>query len=170
MRNVPLDERLICRLRTAPVCGRAEPAAHVHEPEDQLRPRARRALRPVVEVHRTLAGGGQTVAMTVGYEPLEDRLEEMVALWDAASAGEWHRALVLRSPSLGDSHDAFESLLLFRRSVHGDRPEGAAETAMMLLLTDWRWRRGTGRLVRAIEESGLVPEDDLDLLARAFRC
>ena len=76
-------------------------------------------------------------------------------MWGAASPGELHRALVLRSPSLGDSHDAFGPLLLFR-SAHEDRPEGAAETAG-LLLTDWRWRRGTGRLVRAIEESGLVP-------------
>jgi hypothetical protein len=99
-------------------------------------------------------------------EPAEDRLEEMVALWSATCAEELHRALILRSPSLGDSHDAFEPLLLFR-SAHQGRPDGAAETAM-LLLTDWRWRRGTGRLIHAIDESKLVLEEHLDLLAHAF--
>lgn len=38
----------------------------------------------------------------------------------------------------------------------------------LLLLTDGRWRNATGRLVRQIEESGLVPDDQLDLLAQTF--
>jgi hypothetical protein len=89
-----------------------------------------------------------------------------VALWTADSADELHRALVLRLPALGDASDAFEPLMLLR-AAHRDRPDGAAQTAL-LLLTDSRWRRATSRLVRAIDESGLVPEEHLDLLARAF--
>lgn len=46
-------------------------------------------------------------------------------------------------------------------------PEGAVTTAL-LLLTDRRWRNATGRLVRQIEESGLVPDEHLDLLAQTF--
>lgn len=95
----------------------------------------------------------------------DGRFEEMVALWTADSADELQRALLLRLPVLGDSHDAFEPLMLLR-SAHRDRPDGAAQTAF-LLLTDPRWRRATSRLVRAIDESGLVPEEHLDLLARA---
>lgn len=96
----------------------------------------------------------------------EDRLEEMVALWGASSGEEFRRRLVVGAPVMGNSHDAFEPLYLFRK-FHQDHPGDAVQTAV-LLLTDWRWRRATGRLVRDIEESGLVPDEHLDLLARAF--
>ncbi len=52
-------------------------------------------------------------------------------------------------------------------SMHKGNPEGGASTAL-LLLTDRRWINAAGRFVRRIEESDLLSQDDLDLLARAF--
>ncbi|MGH9114051.1 MAG: hypothetical protein ACRDZN_17380, partial [Acidimicrobiales bacterium] len=66
----------------------------------------------------------------------------------------------------GNKADAFEPWCLFHQ-VHTDEPDGAVATAL-LLLTDRRWCHATGRLVRRIEDSGLVPDDQLDLLAQTF--
>lgn len=62
--------------------------------------------------------------------------------------------------------DAFEPWCLFHH-FHNDNPEGAVATAL-LLVTDRRWRNATGPLIRQIHESGLIPPDDLDVLAQTF--
>lgn len=93
-------------------------------------------------------------------------LDDLVALHTADGAGELHRRLLCFGDGGGNKADAFEPWCLFHK-VHVDEPDGAAATAL-LLLTDRRWRNATSRLVRRIEESGLVPDDQLDLLARTF--
>jgi hypothetical protein len=93
-------------------------------------------------------------------------LDDLVALHTADDAGEFHRRLLCFGDGGGNKADAFEPWCLMRQ-FHKDDPEGAVVTAL-LLLTDGRWRNATGRLVRRIEESGLVPDDQLDLLAQTF--
>lgn len=62
--------------------------------------------------------------------------------------------------------NTFVPLGAFRR-LHEDDPEDAGRTAA-LLCTDARYRKVTGRLIRAIEASGLVGERELGDLAFAF--
>ena len=62
--------------------------------------------------------------------------------------------------------DAFEPWCLFHH-FHKDHPDGAATTAV-LLVTDRRWSNATGRLIRQIDESGLIRPGDLDVLAQTF--
>lgn len=93
-------------------------------------------------------------------------LDDLVALHTAEDAGELHRRLLCFGDAGGNKSDAFEPWCLLRR-FHADEPDGAVVTAL-LLLTDRRWRNATWRLVRRIEESGLVPDDHLDLLAQTF--
>jgi len=93
-------------------------------------------------------------------------LDDLGALHSAEDARELHRRLLCLGYGGGNKADAFEPWCVFRK-VHSDEPEGAVATAL-LLLTDRRWCNATGRLVRRIEESGLVPEDELDLLAQTF--
>jgi hypothetical protein len=93
-------------------------------------------------------------------------LEDLVALHTAADAGELHRRLLCFGAGGGNKADAFEPWCLFHH-VHAEEPDGAVVTAL-LLVTDGRWRDATGRLVRQIEQSGLVPDDQLDLLAQTF--
>lgn len=95
-----------------------------------------------------------------------DPLDDLVALHTAGDAGELHRRLLCFPDWGGNKADAFEPWCLMHK-FHADEPEGAAATAL-LLLTDGRWRNATGRLVRRIEESGLVPDEQLDLLAQTF--
>jgi hypothetical protein len=83
-----------------------------------------------------------------------------------SDAGELRRRLLCFTNWGGNKADAFEPWCLFHR-VHADEPEGAVTTAL-LLLTDRRWCHATGRLVRRIEDSGLVPDDQLALLAQTF--
>lgn len=97
-----------------------------------------------------------------GWSPLND----LVALHTAEDAGELHRRLLCFGDGGGNTSDAFEPWCLLHR-FHADEPDGAVVTAL-LLLTDRRWRDATWRLVRRIEESGLVPDDQLDLLAQTF--
>lgn len=97
-----------------------------------------------------------------GWSPLDD----LVALHTAEDADELHRRLLCSGDGGGNKSDAFEPWCLLH-GVHADEPDGAAVTAL-LLLTDRRWRNATSRLVRGIEESGLVPDDQLDLLAETF--
>lgn len=106
--------------------------------------------------------GMQRVDLDDEWTPLDD----LVALHTADGAGELHRRLLCFGDGTGNKADAFEPWCLFHK-VHVDEPDGAAATAL-LLLTDRRWRNATSRLVRRIEESGLVPDDQLDLLARTF--
>lgn len=89
-----------------------------------------------------------------------------MALHSAKDAGELHRRLLCFGDGGGNKSDAFEPWWLLRH-FHADEPDGAATTAL-LLLTDRRWCNATSRLVRRIEESGLVPDDQLDLLAQTF--
>ena len=93
-------------------------------------------------------------------------LDDLVALHLAEGAGELHRRLLCFGDWGGNKSDAFEPWCLFHRH-HADVPDGAVVTAL-LLLTDRRWRNATSRLVRRIEGSGLVPDDQLDLLAQTF--
>jgi hypothetical protein len=93
-------------------------------------------------------------------------LDELAVLFGAQSADELHRRLVVLPTVPGNTSDTFVPWSLFHQ-FHDGQPEGAATTAM-LLVTDRRWRTATGRLIRRIAESGLVPVDDLDLLAQAF--
>lgn len=102
----------------------------------------------------------------VDLDDARDPLEDLVALHAAEDADELHRRLLCFSEWGGNKADAFEPWCLLHK-FHADEPEGAAATAM-LLLTDRRWRNATGRLVRRIEESGLVPDEQLDLLAQTF--
>jgi len=93
-------------------------------------------------------------------------LDDFVALHTADDASELHRRLLCFGDGGDNKADAFEPWCLFHK-FHADEPAGAVVTAL-LLLTDRRWRNATGRLVRRIEESGLVPDDQLDLLAQTF--
>lgn len=102
----------------------------------------------------------------VDFEDDRTPFDDLVALHTADDAGELHRRLLCFGSGGGNKTDAFEPWCLFH-NVHAEEPEGAVVTAL-LLLTDGRWRNATGRLVRQIEESGLVPDDQLDLLAQTF--
>jgi len=93
-------------------------------------------------------------------------LDDLVALHTAGDADELHRRLLLSSDAGGSPGDAFEPWCLLSH-FHDDDPDGAIDTAM-LLLTDRRWRNATGRLIRRIEDSELVPADHLELLAQTF--
>lgn len=93
-------------------------------------------------------------------------LDDLVALHTAGDVHELHRRLVLYPSAPTSKSDAFEPWCLFHQ-FHQDEPEGAVATAI-LLVTDRRWRNATGRLIRQIDESALVPPDDLDVLAQTF--
>lgn len=92
--------------------------------------------------------------------------DDLVALHTAGDVDEFRRRLVLYAAGPTNRSDAFEPWCLFRH-FHKDNPDGAATTAV-LLVTDQRWRNATGRLIGQIEESGLVPPEDLDVLAQTF--
>lgn len=95
----------------------------------------------------------------------EDVGAEFFDLWTAETADDLRRILVLYPP-LRRTADAFEPFVLLSKH-HENDPAGAAVTAM-LMVTDVRWRDGAGRLIRQIEESGMVDDGALDLLAEAF--
>jgi hypothetical protein len=95
----------------------------------------------------------------------EDVGAEFFDLWAAETADDLRRVLVL-FPPMRKSADAFEPYLLLAKH-HENDPAGAAVTAM-LMVTDVRWRGGAGNLMRRIEQSGMVDDGALDLLAEAF--
>lgn len=95
----------------------------------------------------------------------EDAAEEFFDLWTAETADDLRRILVLYPP-VRRTADAFEPYLLLSKH-HKLDPAGAAVTAM-LMVTDVRWRDGAGRLIRQVEQSGIVDDGALDLLAEAF--
>lgn len=95
----------------------------------------------------------------------EDGLRELLALGRAPTADALYRVLVLSRP-VRQSTDTMEPLWLLRRIAETE-PEEVLTTAF-LLLTDRRWRKGVSQLVRRIEESGCIDEDDLDELAEPF--
>jgi hypothetical protein len=90
---------------------------------------------------------------------------EFVDLWTADTADDLHRVLALHQP-IRSSSDWFEPYQLLARH-HKSEPHTSTITAT-LLLTDSRWRKGVGRLVRHIAESGMINLADLDMLARTF--
>ena len=96
---------------------------------------------------------------------VQDRSDEVNALWSAPTADALHRVLVLE-PAYGRSADSLEPFALLRRH-HEAEPETSVATAV-LLLTDRRWRNGLGRLVRRIAGSSILGEEELDLLASTF--
>jgi hypothetical protein len=95
----------------------------------------------------------------------EDIGAEFFDLWTAATTDDLRRILVLYPP-MRRTADAFEPFVLLSKH-HEIDPAGSAVTAM-LMVTDIRWRDGTGRLIRQIEQSGMVDDGALDLLAEAF--
>lgn len=122
------------------------------------------ALGSVHDLPRCVVQTGQVPHVDLDHD--RSPLEDFVALHSANDAGDLHRRLLCFGDGGGNKADAFEPWCLFHK-VHADEPDGAAATAL-LLLTDRRWRNATSRLVRRIEESGLVPDDHLDLLAQTF--
>lgn len=104
--------------------------------------------------------------VTMSEETGWERMEDLVALSTAGTADELHRRLVLMPMVDRNPSDSFEPLCLFRQ-YHQDNPAGAVTTAL-LLVTDRRWRRAVGRIIAGVDASGLVRDDDLDLLAEAF--
>jgi hypothetical protein len=116
-------------------------------------------------VHGTVA----CHAVMVGNAPVamgpEDVGAEFFDLLTAETADDLRRILVSYPPQRRTA-DAFEPYLLLAKH-HKNDPAGAAVTAM-LMVTDVRWRDGAGRLIRQIEQSGMVEDGALDLLAEAF--
>ena len=93
------------------------------------------------------------------------RLDDLTALMDAKTPADLHRALVLGPPAAYERETSMP--LTYFRNAHDHDPVRTAETAM-LLATDPRWRVTAGPLIEAIDATGLVPAEELDLLARAF--
>jgi hypothetical protein len=93
-------------------------------------------------------------------------LHELVALTSAENVEEFYRRLILMPSAGGNPADAFGPECLLHH-YHQDSRYGVG-TTVMLLVTDRRWRNATGRLIQRIASSGLVPEEELDLLAEVF--
>ncbi len=96
---------------------------------------------------------------------VEARLEDMTALGTAASPDELHTALVLRPPAAFEREHSVPLNYFVRAHERGP---AAAVTTAMLLVTDPRWVPVAQRLMRAIAATGIVSDDDLDLLAEVF--
>ena len=95
----------------------------------------------------------------------DEGAREFVELWSAPTADSLHRVLVLHQP-IRSSADASEPFSLLEKH-HEAEPASSVVTAT-LLLTDRRWRKGVGQLVRRIADSTILDQDQLDLLARTF--
>ena len=95
----------------------------------------------------------------------EARLDDLAALISATTAADLHKALVLGPPAAYERE--VNTPLTYFRNAHDKDPARSVETAM-LLGTDLRWSVAAGPLIEAIEATGIVPPDELDLLARAF--
>src|SRR5713101_5511297 len=97
------------------------------------------------------------LGLTVGRSADPDEsAREFVELWSAPTADALHRVLVLHQPIRG-SADVYEPLSLLEKH-HEAEPAGSVVTAT-LLLTDRRWRKGVGQLVRRIAESTILEQD-----------
>lgn len=95
----------------------------------------------------------------------ETGMAEVFNLWAAENAEALHKALLLFQP-IRQTSDAFEPIGLLRKH-HETEPQMSAATAL-LLLTDRRWRGGVGHLIREIETSGILDEEELGALADTF--
>ena len=135
----------------------------------ELQPARSRPASPantsVRDLHRSVVQTARSVS-ALDVEDDWPPLDDLVALHTADDAGELHRRLLCFGDGGGNKADEFEPWCLLHK-FHKDDSDGAVVTAL-LLLTDGRWHNVTGRLVRRIEESGLVPDDQLDLLAQTF--
>lgn len=96
---------------------------------------------------------------------IDVRMADLGNLMGATTAGELHHALVLFAPAFQE-REPTAAIALFRR-VHECDADGAVVTAM-LLMTDDRWSVTARPVAARLEATGLVPDDELDLLARAF--
>ena len=96
---------------------------------------------------------------------LDARLDDLLALMDATTPEDLHYVLVLGP--IGAYEREVSMPLSYFRNAHAQEPARAVETAM-LLVTDPRWRVTAGPLIEAIEATGTVPPDGLDLLAESF--
>ncbi len=94
------------------------------------------------------------------YGPLED----LIALHTAASVEDLRRTLIL-GPGLRYGQ-LFEAVGLLQRH-HGSGEPDALSTAL-LLCTDRRWDRESGRLVAALVETGILGDDDIGELIECF--
>jgi hypothetical protein len=90
---------------------------------------------------------------------------DFVDRWSAPTADALHRILVLQGAE-DRSADSFEPFALLGKH-HEIEPETSVTTAL-LLLTDRRWQGGASHLVRRIAESGILTDEQLDLLAQTF--
>lgn len=96
---------------------------------------------------------------------LDARLIDLVALMDATTPEDLHHVLVLGP--IGAYEREVSMPLSYFRNAHAQDSERAVETAM-LLVTDPRWRVAAGPLIEAIDATGIVPPNELDLLAESF--
>jgi hypothetical protein len=96
---------------------------------------------------------------------VDSRLRDMAALGSARDASELWRALVLAPPAAYEREPMMP--VCYFTSVHDHDREGAVQTAM-LLVTDRRWVPASGPLMTALEATGLIGVDELDLLAQTF--
>lgn len=76
----------------------------------------------------------------------------------------WHELLF--GTQVRRAFDHWRGVALFKQ-FHGHGEPEAPLTAL-LVCTDRRWRSCTHRLVRGIEDTGILPGDQLDELARRF--
>jgi len=100
-----------------------------------------------------------------GWADPDEGAREFVELWSAPTADALHRILVLHQP-IRRSADVYEPFSLLEKH-HEAEPTSSVVTAM-LLLTDRRWGKGVGQLVRRIADAMILEQEQLDLLARAF--
>jgi len=84
----------------------------------------------------------------------------------ATDLDEMYQRLLFRPPIRSNTWDTFGAWCVFHR-FHEHDPDGAVTTAA-LLVTDPRWRSGAGRLMSQIADAGLVPDEELELLAETF--
>ena len=93
-------------------------------------------------------------------------LGELMGLMEAQSLDDLYRRLVLWPRERRNTWDAFELWCIFH--MFHEHDQGGAATTAVLLVTDGRWASAAGRLMAQIANSGLVPAEDLDLLAETF--
>ncbi len=91
-------------------------------------------------------------------------LDDLIALHTAATVEDLWRTLVVGRGLRGGQ--SFEAVGLFRKH-HGHGDPDALRTAL-LLCTDPRWDRDSGRLVRALVETGTLGDADIGELIECF--
>lgn len=118
------------------------------------RPPARTLQRPVPQSGVTVPGPAEVSCI-----PADDEIDP---LRSAASPPELWLALLLHDMG-GESSDILPAEECLRR-LHGSGQPGAVQTAL-LLITAWRWRRCTARLIGPLVATGVLDDAELDELA-----